>query len=276
MEGTFIILMSTVATRIQRIGGELRRTIVLVRPYLWTHRMAYAALAVLYGLELAQTLVYAWYYGALTDAAIHTQMDRLKSLLLLGAGLLAASAAIAYLHALAETAATTGVKRDMEKALYKRLLLLPASELSGHRSGDLVSRFANDLHSIGGVLGGGLMEILRLPVVYAAVFVYLYQLNGTIALVSLCAAPAALAAGAASGWLLRRNGREVQRLLGTMSSLLNETIRGHGVVRAYALERMLYRKYAGFNRELYRLERQNAKLSGAFQAGASRLARSFL
>lgn len=247
--------------------SDIVRAYSLLRPYLLRHWKAYSVLFMIFWLDITLTLVFAWFFGALTDAAIHTEFDRLKWLVPLGAALLSVSVVLTFLNTFAQTIATHGVKRDLETELYKQVLLLSASDVTQHRSGDLLSRFTNDIHSIDGVIGSSLIELVRLPIIYLAVFIYLFQLNGTIAVLSLCVAPIALSSGVVFGLLLRRNGRLVQRLLGNMSSLLSETFQSHLVVRSFTMERLLYKKYVDQNRQLYGLEIQNAKLRGWFHSG---------
>ncbi|ULL16611.1 ABC transporter ATP-binding protein [Paenibacillus sp. H1-7] len=236
-------------------------------PYLLRRWKAYSVLFVIFCLDVTSTLVFAWYFGALTDAAIRTDFDQLKWLVALGTVLITVSVGITFLNTFAETVATNGVKRDLEVRLYKHILLLATPSMTKYRSGDLISRFTNDIHSLDGVIGSSLIELVKLPIIYLAVFIYLYQLNSTIALFSIFVAPIALSSGVVFGFLLRRNGRLIQQLLGNMSSLLNETFQSHIVVRSFIMERLFYKKYGDQNNQLYGLELQNAKLRGWFQSG---------
>ena len=87
--------------------------------------------------------------------------------------------------------------------------MLPAGTTANLRSGDLISYFTNDIHSVDGLTGSSLVNLVRLPVTYIAVLIYLIQINWMLCLITMLVAPCAIIGGALFGWLLKRNGREI-------------------------------------------------------------------
>ncbi len=248
--------------------AELRTAYRLLMPYVFRRWGAYAVLFAIFWVDIILTLVFAWYFGKLTNTAIEADLAGLKSLAFLGIGLIVVSIGISFLNTYTETLATNGVKRDLENDLYTKVLQSPFSVMNKQHSGDLLSTFHNDIHSLDGVIGSSLIDLIKMPVIYIAVFLYLFQLNAVIALISLCAAPVALAAGAIFGLLLRGNGRRTQALLSEKSSLLHETFQNHAVIRAFPIVSLLFGKFKDHNNRLFTLDLQNAKLQGWFDAGS--------
>lgn len=238
-----------------------------LRPFILRQWKGYVVLLLLLFIDIFLTLAFAWYFGNITDAAIHNEFGRMKWLVLLGGGLLLLSISSNFLNVYFETVATNGVKNELKSHLFKRILLLPVGNISKLHSGELLSHFTNDIHSIDGIIGGSLINLIRLPMTYITVFIYLVHMNWKLSLLSLFVAPIAILAGAFFGLLLRRNSRLIHSLLGNMNSLLNETFQGLFVIRSFTLENLLYKKYVRQNRELYSLELHNARLRGYFNTG---------
>ncbi|WP_026694390.1 ABC transporter ATP-binding protein [Peribacillus kribbensis] len=247
---------------------DIIRTYSLLKPFILRRWKAYTVLAVMLFINIFTTIVFAWYFGAVTDAAIQSDFSKLKLLVPMGAGLLMFSMVSSYVNSYCETIASTGVKRDLENYLFSHVLRLPAKNTANLRSGDLISHFTTDLHSIDGIIGSSLIDLIRLPVIYMVVFIYLYHINSTIALISLCTAPAAAVLGVFFGLILRRNGRKIFDLVSSLNGMISETFQGLHVVRTFTLEKVLFDRFSGRNRKLMQLELENTKLrSWFFSAG---------
>lgn len=247
--------------------SDIQKTFTFLRPFISQHRKAYVILLFLLVIDLFLTIAFAWFFGHVTDAAIQSDFNQLKSFVILGIFLILLSISSALCNIYFETVATNGVKRDLKNHLFNHILRLPVGRLSDHHSGKLLSHFTNDIHSIDGVIGSNLIDFIRLPLVYVTIFIYLYHINGTLSLISLFIAPIATLAAVIFGLLLRRNSRLILSLMGNISSLLNETFHGFSVIRSFTMEKLLFKKYAKENQELYRLELENAKLQGWFYSG---------
>ncbi|MCA0172888.1 ABC transporter ATP-binding protein [Bacillus sp. RAR_GA_16] len=243
------------------------RTARMLKPFVLKHKRAYVILLGLMLLDIALTIMFAWFFGNITDAAIQSDFDRIRWLVPVGAGLIFISIVASFLDIYFETAATNAVKRDVKNYLFHHILRLPPSSASSMHSGELLSHFSNDVHNIDGVIGYNLINLIRLPLIYLAVFTFLVQLNWTLSLISIFIAPVALIGGVVFGLLLRKNGRKIHHLVGKISTLQNETFHGFQVIRAFTLEKSIYSKYRKQNEDLYGLEVENAKLQGWYYAG---------
>lgn len=246
---------------------DIQRTYALLTPYMLRYWKVYGALFLLLFVDITLTLAYSWFFGNLTDAAIHSHFTRMKTLIPIGVTLVMLSIASTYLNTVLETVATNAVKRDFSVHLFKHILLLSGKHISSHHSGELMSHFSNDIHSINGVIGRSLIDLIRLPFIYLAVLIYLMQISWSLALICVLVAPVAMSLGVIFGFLLRNNGRLVYSLMGNISTLLGETFQGLPVIRSYMMEKSIFAKYVSKNQELYDLELRNAKLRGWFFVG---------
>ncbi|TGA99965.1 ABC transporter ATP-binding protein [Sporolactobacillus shoreae] len=263
---------------LNKIGlNNLKQTFQLLLPYLLKHRAAYAGLLFTMTARILLTIAFASFYGRMTDTATHGNLNGLTQLTVMGVGLLLVMITINYLDTFFECAAIYGVKRDLKVALFRQTLLLRADTMAAIRSGDLISRFDNDMNQIEQMLGSRLVDLIRLPLVYLCVFTFLFHINPVLSLISWAIAPAAIGGSALFGFLMRRNSRQINDLAGENTQIVSETLQGFSVVRSFVLERSFFRSYSKQNRRLYRLEMKNANLRGLYNsAGQVAVSATFL
>ncbi|WP_077623674.1 ABC transporter ATP-binding protein [Sediminibacillus massiliensis] len=246
---------------------EVKRTFWLLRPYIWKYKKAYFGLFFLMFVDIAITLAFAWFLGNITDAAVQSNFERLKYLLIIGVVLSAISIISNFIDTYLETVAINAVKKDVSIDLYHHVLRLPGKNLANIHSGELFSHFTNELHHIDGVAGRGLINLVRLPIISVAAFIYLVQISWKLSLFSLMIAPIAIIGGAVFGLLMRNNSRVINELISNINKSLNETFHGLTVIRSFTMEKLFYKKYINNNNKLYALELKDAKLRGSFYAG---------
>jgi ATP-binding cassette, subfamily B, bacterial len=246
---------------------DVRKTFRLLAPFIRKYWNAYIILFLLLGIDIALILSFAWFFGNITDAAIHSDLERIKGLILIGIILTGLSIGSGFVSIYYDTLATNAVKKDLKDKLLHHILRLPASSTSKVHSGELLSHFTNDIHSVDGVIGSSLINFIRLPFIYVAVFIYLFQINWMLCLLSMIIAPIAVVSSIGFGFLLRRNSRQIHDLYGQINTVLNEIFQGLPVIRSFLMEKGFFKKHATKNEQLYQLELQNAKLQGWFSAG---------
>ncbi len=246
---------------------DIKKTFSLLIPYIIRQRKAYMALFFLLFIDIALTLAFAWFFGDILNAAVEGDLQRIKWLIPIGCSLILISIISDFFDTYFESVATNGIKRDLKAHLFKHILLLPAKDTSNLRSGELLSHFTNDIHSVNGIIGRSLINLIRLPFIYITVFIYLAYINWKLVLISVLVAPMAAISGAVFGLLLRRNSRLIYSLLGNINHTLSETFQGFAVIRSFTLGKALHKKFTNQNQELYSLEMDNTKLSGWFYAG---------
>jgi ABC-type multidrug transport system fused ATPase/permease subunit len=248
--------------------SDIHKTFALLSPFIRRNKKAYIILLALLLVEIGLTIGFAWFFGNIADAAVQSNFDEIKWLVPIGISITFISIFTAFIYIYIEAIATFGVKKDLKNHVFSHVLRLPASTASNRPSGELVSHFTNDINSIDGVIGSNLINFIYLPLIYLTVFIFLFQINWQLSIISLLVAPAAVLSGAFFGILLRRNGREIHQLVARMNGFLNESFQGFLTVRSFTLEKLLYRNYQKQNQELYSLEMKNAKLRGWFHSGS--------
>ncbi|RYL92801.1 ABC transporter ATP-binding protein [Sporolactobacillus sp. THM7-4] len=222
-------------------------------------------------LDVFTVIGFAWFLGAMTDAAVHQDLGHIGFLLPIGAGIISIKLAASYLDVYLEALATQSIKRDLKSDLLEHLLRIPIGAATRIHSGELISHFTNDVQGLDGVIGRNLINLVRMPLMSLAVFCYLVHINIELSLISLLLAPVALCCGSFFGLLLRRSSRAIYQLLGQTSSQLNDIFHGQMVIRSFLLEKLFFKRYNAQNNRLFQYERYNAKLRGVYNAGGQAL-----
>lgn len=248
---------------------DIIKTFSLLKPFIAKRWQAYIVLLFLLLIDIFLTIAFATFYGKIADAAVRGDFELIKTLIPIALTLVSVSILFSFADIYFETVATNGVKRDIKDHLFSHILRLPASRISKMRSGEVITYFTNDIHNLDGVIGYSLLNLIRLPVVFTVVFVYLLTINMTMALLSLLITPLAIMAGAFFGILLKRNSRLLNLLFERINSRLSETFQGISVIRSFTLEKKTFETLSSENEELYRLELENAKLRGFFSSGGN-------
>ncbi|MFC0476023.1 ABC transporter ATP-binding protein [Robertmurraya beringensis] len=250
---------------------DLKKTFGLLKPFVLKRWKAYLILLLLLFIDIFLTVAFASFFGKIADAAVRADFEEIKSLIPIALTLVVISITFSFADIYFETVATNGVKRDIKDYLFSHILRLPTNRFSQMKSGEVLTYFSNDVHNLDGVIGSSLINLIRLPLIFLVVFIYLLQLNMTMSLLTLLATPFAIIAGAVFGVLLRRNSRKLNILFEKVNEHLSETFQGISVIRSFTLEMRSYQEFSSYNEELYQLELTNAKLRGFFSSGGNLL-----
>jgi ATP-binding cassette subfamily B protein len=237
-------------------------------PYLRKFWHIYMSLMILMMLDILITLFFTWFLSQIADAAMAKNIDHVRWLLLLGTGIVILNFGTSYYETVLELDAVNKVRRQLKLSLFQHMLRLPSRFYSAHHSGDLVSRLTNDVHAVEGAIGINLLNLIRMPVMAIAAFIYLLTIHWKLALMCLLLGPAALLVGGVFGKLIRDNGRSLQQYLGRVNSLLHDVFAGHTVMRAFSMEQKLEERYRIACDQVLRMEQREAKLLGWLQAGS--------
>lgn len=128
------------------------------------------------------------------------------------------------------------VVMDLRIAVFDRLQDLSLSFFTQSRTGELISRTSNDTSLVERAVSTVLADLLQQPFVLIGAAGYLMWLDGKLALASLVVFPVCLIPIVIFGRRVRRYAREGQERLADLVSLLQETISGVRVVKAFGME----------------------------------------
>ena len=145
---------------------------------------------------------------------------------------------------------------DLRRALFDRLVGLPAGYHSRHHSGDLISRFSNDVNMVQLAVTEAISSYLRDGITVVVMLLNCFLLDWKLALMSFGAVPLTLLPVIRIARKLRRNTGDSIASLGLISEIALETLGGIRVVQAFGMERWESRRFQDANERLLKFERK--------------------
>ena len=150
-----------------------------------------------------------------------------------------ANNALAYLRA--------GTTRDMRKKLYNKVLRLPMSYFTESRKGDIITRISSDVEEIQVSVMGSLTMLFRDPVTIVIFLAFLVATSFKLTLFAIVLMPL-------SGWLIGRIGKTLrsssfigQQNLGKLLSVVEETLSGLRIIKAFNAEKKMSAQFGRIN-----------------------------
>lgn len=135
--------------------------------------------------------------------------------------------------------------------LYDKILRLPIGYFTEKRKGDLISRITNDVSEVEASLVGALEGWIRDPLTILVNFAVLFYISPQLTIAILVCIPVV-------GFILGRISRSLKRQsneaairLGESLSVLDETLNGLRVIKAFNIEGLLRKRFGKINDELY-------------------------
>lgn len=153
-----------------------------------------------------------------------------------------------------------GIVRDLQRQLYAKTLTLPMAYFSNERRGDLIVRLSNDVREIEQSIIGMIEALVKSPV---TILFYIGVMLATHVQLTLMVLGMLLVTGllvARVGQRLKRQSLEGQNLLGRLVSLIDETLGGMRIIKAFNAEHQqeerFYRETEYYFRTMNRIIRR--------------------
>jgi subfamily B ATP-binding cassette protein MsbA len=134
--------------------------------------------------------------------------------------------------------------------LYTKILELPIGFFTEQRKGDIISRMSNDANEVEWSVVGTLEGLVRDPLNILILLVTLVFLSPALSLFLLVLLPIAGFIIGRVSRSLKKQSTNAQEQLGTLMSILDETLGGLRVIKAFNAEKILRAKFFNTNGKL--------------------------
>ena len=145
----------------------------------------------------------------------------------------------------------TGVVRDLRNEFNAKLLRLPISFISEERKGDLLARFSGDVAEIEYSIISILETLIKNPILIVIYLIALFAISWELTLFVLVVLPIAGYIMGAVGKRLKRDSLEGQTQWGRLMSMVEETLSGLRIIKAFNAEQQISDRFTKAN-EQYR------------------------
>ncbi len=145
-----------------------------------------------------------------------------------------------------------GVVNQLRNKLHKKTLELPLSYFNDEKKGDLMSRITNDVIEIEFGIMTNLEIIFREPLTIILLFISLISISAKLTLLVLVLLPLAAIIIVILNKSLKKASLKSKTTLGQLYALIEETLHGSKVIKAFRGEYFLQNKFETVNKEFYK------------------------
>ncbi|RFM29723.1 ABC transporter ATP-binding protein [Deminuibacter soli] len=165
-----------------------------------------------------------------------------------------------YLSNVISAPIRSAITTDLRTDIYDKILFLPIGYFTDQRKGDIISRMTNDVGEIESSVVGTLEGLIKDPLTILFYLAYLIYLSPTLSLFLLILLPVtALIIGRISR-SLKKQSQAASEKLGEALSILDETLGGMRVIKAFLAESLMLRRFHDVNHSLFNIRnKMNAR-----------------
>jgi subfamily B ATP-binding cassette protein MsbA len=157
-----------------------------------------------------------------------------------------------YIQAFLMVSVEQAAIRDLRSELYAHLQRLSLDFYHGRKTGALVSRVTNDVEYLRASLASGISNLIKDSLTLAGCLAWVFIASWKLALLSLAVLPPVALALVAIGRKMRKRSGAAQERMADLTSILQETIAGARVVKAFGMEGFEQGKFDDANQRYYR------------------------
>jgi subfamily B ATP-binding cassette protein MsbA len=157
-----------------------------------------------------------------------------------------------YLQGFLMVAIEQSVMRDLRSALYAHLQRLSLSFFHGQRAGRLISRITNDVEYLRVSIAASLGNLVKDGLTLLGLLVVVFTASWRLALISMLILPPSGLLLAVIGRKMRKRSGRAQERMGDLTGIVQETVSGARVVKAFGMEAAERRRFDEANQSYFR------------------------
>ena len=158
-----------------------------------------------------------------------------------------------YLEAYYLAYVQQGIIKNFRDTTYKHLHKLPMSYFKNERTGELISRITNDVNIVQNSLTHVFKSFFREPITIIVFTAIAISISWKLFLVSVVILPISVGIIGYIGIKLRNQARKLQEQIANITSVLQETISGIKIVKAFGMEYYENQKFMDITKRYLRI-----------------------
>jgi ATP-binding cassette subfamily B protein len=152
--------------------------------------------------------------------------------------------------------------RNLRRDIFHKFQTLTIRFFDTRTTGELMSRVTNDIDNISNTISNGFLELVSAVLSMVAVAVVMLTINWQLALICLCVIPLVITMTKQIAKHTRKGFRERQKHLGDLNGIIEESISGQRVVKAFAKEKELLETFSVKNKLMQKASNRANIISG--------------
>ena len=243
------------------MGSSFRRLLPFVLRYRRAFALGLTCVVLTTAIQLSAPWVLKYAIDDLNTAVTRGKLAVYAGLLLLIACL---GAVFRYLMRRILIGASRDIEYDLRNIFFARLQQMPLSYYQGTRTGELMSRATNDLNAVRMMVGPSVMYSASTILTFIVAIILMMSIDVRLTLIALVPLPLVSFSVRYFGKEIHRRFEGIQEQLAHLSAVVQESLSGVRVVRAYRQEQHELERFRGANIEYLRRNRGLIALQGLF------------
>ncbi len=153
------------------------------------------------------------------------------------------------------------VIKTLREEVYQHVINQPLSFFNRNETGKLISLITNDINAVNVAINRSFTKIIRDPVLIFLYVFILFNISWQLTLTALIVFPISTAVIQNIGRSLKRKSRRVQERIANLTGILQETISGIKVVKAFGMENYESRKFNGETMQHFKATLRQVRLN---------------
>ena len=209
----------------------------------------------------------------LNDYIIPGDFPSLLKMLFLQGGVFIISALCSYVYSRLMVYVAQRAVATIREDLFNKMQELPVSYFDTHLSGDMMSRFTNDMDTVSEMIGNSFASLLSNVLTFVATFVMMLVMNPLLTLITVAFLFLMLLVVKTIGGKSRVNFQRQQQTLGALNGYIEEMIEGQKVIKVFSHEEKAMEAFSKLNED-YRVAGTMAQsYAGAMMPAMANLSR---
>lgn len=167
-----------------------------------------------------------------------------------------------YLQGRIMISVSQGTLKRIREHLFRKVQKLPVRYFDTNPTGDIMSRFTNDVDIIGEMLNSTLVQIFSGTITLIGTLALMLYTNWVLAVVTIVVSPIITKIGTAIAGKSRKYFMKQQTDLGKVNGYIEETVTGQKVVKVFNYEENVVNEFSELNQSL-----RNSQVKAQFISG---------
>jgi len=177
------------------------------------------------------------------DRSAEEKLNNLLIGIITMAGIYFVGLVCTYMHQRIMTGVSQNALVRIRKELFGKIQKLPVKYHDTHAHGDIMSRYTNDLDSVGEMLNNTLPHVFSGFVTLIGTITLMFVTNWILAIVTIVTVPALIYVAGMLGKQSRKFYKGQQQALGAVNGYIEETVAGQKVVKVFNHEEMAMEEF---------------------------------
>ena len=252
---------------------NLRGTVGKLLAYIGRYKAALIVVAVCLVLSSVGSVASSYFLKPALNHIVAGDFKGLFWMLVAMGGVFLVSAGCSYAYSRIMVRISQRTVATLRQDLFNKLQSLPLRYFDTHQSGDLMSRFTNDMDTVSEMINSSFASVVSCALTFIGIVVMMLYMNWVLTLITFAFLVLMLLVVKGVGGRSRVSFQAQQQALGAMNGYIEEMVEGQKVIKVFNHENKAIAQFSGLN-DSYRDAATAAQTySGAMMPAMANLSR---